>query len=804
MRHLYFAPIIILLFCQHSMFATAITGSVLNEENKPLEFVSVTIHAIDSTLIAGDITNAAGEFHIALNDMNASYIQFHMIGFMKYSMKLDLNLSDKEIQLNPITLLEATETLDEVTIVEKRPFIERHLDKLIVNVKNSIVDAGSNAFEVLEKAPGIFIDQEGGLSLNGQGGVRVMIDGKPARMSGPDLASFLQSMPTDAVDKLEIISNPSAKYDAEGTSGIINIVRNREAGLGTNGSYNISYGRGMHHRFNTGIQLNHRTKKSNIFGNYNLGYNERLNHLLTYRRFSSNGQLTNIFDQDATLIIGTKSHTSTVGYDYYVNKKTTVGFLVAGHIRNFNPKGDGISNILDANQTFTGGFSSTNRSTDTWGNYSINGNIVHQFNDKGKSIKFDLDYARFQNETEQLFTTQFFNESNIPTGKEYLRGDISGHLKLYTAKIDISLPAGNIGSFDTGLKSSLVKNDNDLKYFDQLNGEDILDINQSNHFLYDEQIHAGYITWNKIFGKWNIQVGLRGEQTIADGIQLTSDTAFHRNYFQLFPSVFINYNASEDHLFNISIGRRINRPSYRQLNPFRGFVDITTARDGNPFLQPESTINTELGYTYKQRYTATLTYARTTDNMINVLLQDDVEKLTIVTFVNIGVYNYIGLSFSGSFNPIKNLTSRIDGSAFYNEYIGVVSSVDLNEKGSSFYISNNNSYQFGNGWSGELNLTYRPRFTYGISVMEPMTRLDAGVQKVLFQGKGRLRFNIRDIFWRAYPRGYTGFANIDEEFESIRDTRTASLSFSYRFGDQKISPARRRQTGAEEEKRRAS
>ncbi len=771
---------------------------------KPLPFVNVMAFSSDSILLTGVLSEENGAFSISTTDKAIAYVQFSYIGYREHQERVLQDFSEENIDMGDIIMRIDEHMLDEVVVSAERPFIERRLDKLIINVENSIIDVGANTYEVLEKSPGISIDQDGAISLNGRPGVRILLDNKPARLLGLDLINFLQTLPSGSVQNIEIINNPSARYDAEGTAGIINIVRKRDAGHGTNGSIRLSYGRGIHHRSNGSFQLNKRSSKLNLHANVNGGYNEYSNNLLTHRRFSINDEIENTYDQDATLVRGIHGYSVTGGMDMYVSDKSTIGVLLTGNFNYFKPKGNGESLIFDRDEMFTGGFNSTNRSVVKRGNGAVNVMFEHKLAKEESQIRVNVDVAQYSSAADQHFTTSYFDKNHAFIGYEGLRGDISGDISLYAASIDFSYPILETVQFETGLRSSLVKNDNNLKYFDQVNDQEILDTDQSNHFLYDENINAVYFTLGKNAGKWNMQVGLRGEQTVADGNQLTTDTSFHRNYVQLFPSVFVNFTPSENHVFSLNIGRRINRPSYAQLNPFRGFVDVTTARDGNPFLRPESSVNINLGYTFNQRYSANLTLAQTKDNMINVLLQDDLERITIVTFVNIGTYNYAALNLSGTINPIEQWTCRMDGTVFYNQYKGIVSRTDLNNEDLSYNVSFSNGFAIGKGWRSELNFRYQPSLTYGISVMKARYNLDVGLQKQIWKNRGQVRFNVRDILWRSYPRGHTRFGNINEEFESIRDTRIATLSLSYRFGNQRVAPRQRRQTSAEDEMRRAT
>ncbi|MCB9355940.1 MAG: TonB-dependent receptor [Lewinellaceae bacterium] len=790
--------------CRSLMAQSTISGAVTDARNQPLEFVNITLHrSADSVFVKGNLSDAQGRYELAPVDNGEYFIRATLLGYDVVQSPA-FAVKGQSVSAPDLALGEKNTSLGEVTVSAEKPFIERTLDKLIVNVENSIVSAGASVLEVLEHSPNILVDQEGNISLRGRQGVIVMLDDKRLLLSGAELANMLRGMPSSSIEKIEIITNPSAKYDAEGNAGIINLKTKKDQRLGTNGNLLLSGGHGKYPKATAGFDLNHRSRRLNLFAGYNYSYNKYFNNLVLFRKFSENGAVQQIYDQDNFIAYPNKTHTPRLGLDYTPSDKTTVGMLFTAVSNRFKPAADNESYILAPDETILGRFTTTNRSRDQWDNVSGNLNLRHNLGEKNGELSADLDYARYWNSTDQLFNTRRFDSENVLTGTDYLRGDIGGFLNLYSAKADYSVPLGKSGKLEAGVKSSLVKTDNDLKYFILQNGEEVLDDRQSNHFLYDENINAGYLNWSREWKKWNMQVGLRGEQTVADGNQVTTDSSFHRNYFQLFPSAFLNYTPSEKHTWGVSVSRRINRPNYQQLNPFRAFVDPTTFREGNPFLQPQLTYSLELTHTFRQRFNTTLGYSTTSDNITYVLLQNDQEKSTIVTNRNIDRYEYFSLAFNAPFSITKWWTLTTDLNFFYHRFAGEVAGFDLDQSSPVFYGTGTNTFRLPGGWTAELSGFYHSSHVFSISTIKPFWMLNAGVQKTLWDGRGTLRLNVRDIFWRGWPRGSTQFGNIDEVFKSYRESRVGTLALSYRFGKKTVQQARRRQTGAEEEKRRAT
>ena len=788
------------------LFAQPFTvhGIVLDAEEAPVELANLTLHrAADSSLLKGVLSEADGSFRFELREGGRYFLQAYLVGYEPFGGPVFDFEAEAGYDAGVLQLRAMAIDLEGVTVTASRPFIERRLDKLVVNVENSVVDAGATALEVLERSPTVLVNSDGSISLKGRQGVIVLIDDKPVQLSGEGLANLLRSTPSSSIDQIEIIANPSARYDAEGSAGMINLKMKKDQRLGTNGAVQGSYGQGKYEKISAGLDLNHRTRRWNFFSNYNYGKRRFFNNLVLFRRFREEAEVQTIFDQDNFLLLDYQTHTVRAGLDFFPSEKTTVGILLNGVHNRMRPKADNESFILDPSEAVIGRFTTTNRSQDQWNNYSINLNLKQRFPSTGGELSADLDFADYWNNTDQLFNTDYFDPAGQLTEQGYLRGDIDGSLELYAAKADLTQPLGNAGKLDAGLKSSYVKADNDLRYFILENEVEVLDTRQSNHFIYEEQINAGYLNWSKEWEKWNLQLGLRGEQTIADGLQVTTDSAFHRNYFQWFPSAFVNYTPSEKHSWGISVSRRIHRPDYEQLNPFRAFVDPTTFREGNPFLQPQLTYSVEGSHTFRQRWTTTLTYSLTGDNITYVLLQNDEEKYTVVTHINIDRYEYYGLGFSSSFTPAPWWNTFVNLSIFHQRFKGDVSGYGLDQSGPAFHLDWNNSFDLPGNWKAELGGFYMHRSVFGVSVIEPQWSLNVGVQRSFFDQRLNLRLNARDLFWRAYPRGSTQFGNIDETFISYRDSRVVTLAMTWSFGKKTVQQARRRQTGAEDEKRRA-
>ncbi|MCB0447824.1 MAG: TonB-dependent receptor family protein, partial [Gelidibacter sp.] len=385
---------------------------------------------------------------------------------------------------------------------------------------------------------------------------------------------------------------------------------------------------------------------------------------------------------------------------------------------------------------------------------------------------------------------------------DLLMGDIIGNLNLSAFKLDYNFNNEDFGTFSTGVKVSNVKNDNDLFYTNLIDDEIVINEALTNHFIYKENIQAAYLDWKKQIDKWSLQVGLRAENTQVEGNQLLSGDNFEQNYLQWFPTAFIQYQKDDNNTFGFNTGRRINRPNYGQLNPFRFFVDINTFRSGNPRLQPEKTWNFEFSYNYKSFLDLALSYSTTKDNILFVIQQNDETRTTNVLPVNIGLYNYFGLNISTQIKFWSWWNNRMNVELFYNEFLGDVAQYDLNNKAFAFRINGNSSLKFTNNFTGEISYFYQPKYQYGISDFNPRWRIDLALQQKILKGDGRIRLAVTDIFYKHSPTGATNFGNINETFESLRDTRVVTIGFQYNFGNSNLKSTKKETDAAKEELQR--
>ncbi|GAB4093120.1 outer membrane beta-barrel family protein [Flaviaesturariibacter terrae] len=709
----------------------------------------------------------------------------------------------------------ASNELKGVTVASRKPFIQKLSDRIVVNVENSIVSAGSTAIDVLERSPGVTIDNNDAISLRGRSGVIIMIDGKPSPMTGQELANYLRSLPSNAIERIDIITNPSSRYDASGNSGIIDIRLKKDQRLGSNGTLNASYGYGFLPKAGAGGSFNYRSRKANLFGSYNYGNREFLNHLFINRNFYNGSTLTGADVKDNNADFKVQSHNARFGADFFVSNKSILGFVVNSNAAAFTRSSDLHTTVNNPQGSPDFTFRSDADNDDHNDNTVGNVNFKTRLDSAGSEFSADLDYGVYHTTSLSRTASSFFNLDGSPKRTpDILDGDQRGKLHLTSGKADYTHPFKG-GRIEAGVKSSYVHSDNDAHFYNVLGGSRPVDSSKTNRFYYEEYNNAAYLNGSREWKKWSVQLGLRGEQTNIRTLQSKGGERFRNNYFQLFPSAFVNYKLRDDKVVGLSVSRRIDRPGYSQLNPFLFQVDATIYATGAPLLKPQLTWSYEASYTVKQ-LNFTLGYSHTTDPQSTVLSrildvipnfeikpgQDS--NITVQIPVNLESSDYYGLTATLPWRvkPWWNLLGNVN--VYYNHFNGNIGGVAVSNGSPAGNFRVNNTFTMAKGWSAELNGNYFTGGRDGYSVNRAQVNITAGVQKLVLQGKGTVRLNVTDIFRSNYPGSTVTYpGRYVEVWHAVRDTRVGTLSFTWRFGNSKVQAARRRTTASEEERQRA-
>lgn len=807
-KHMFLPLLLIFLAISKIDYAKAgnhsIIGIVQDENGSGIVGANVVLFRADSMLfVKAELTNDKGEYNIDVKE-GTYQLRISFTGYAQYKSE-QVSVLGEDVHMPAISLKSNSKALKEVAVTAQKPLIEMKDGKLIVNVENSILSTGNSIMDVLAGSPGVHVDQNDNILLKGRPGVTIMIDGKVQPISATDLANMLKGMPSSMVDKIELISNPSAKYDAAGTAGIINIKMKKDNRVGLNGTISMTHAQGFYAKDIGSLNLNYRNKKINVYANYNTQLRNGFSWVTFNRHYYTDGVYTASYVQDNNSLMKYDVNTASAGLDYNISKKTTIGMSVNADNTYIGVKGYYDAKVLDNTGALQSSFITHNNASGHWNNYGTNFHIQHQVDSTGKQINIDADYAIYTNPNYQDFTTNYY----LPDGSQYqhpylLHGDISGTTQIYSFKADYEQPLKNNGRFEVGIKSSYVTADNEPRFFDRSNNGNKYDSGKSDHFIYKENINAAYINFVKDWTKWSTQIGLRLEQTITDGDEKITRQTFRRDYAQLFPTIAIQRHVNKDVDLGLTLSRRIERPSYEALNPYKFYVDPSTYREGNPYLNPALSYGIELSHIYKQRFVTTFGYSVTKDAITQVILPSPTQdKVMIQTDRNLATLYYYGIA--GSYTvPIKKWWTNITNlNIYYTKYVADIANTYLNKGQPAFDVNTNNKFSFKNDWSAEIGLFYQSSQVYGYMDLIPQWSLNAGVQKHIWDKKATIKLNATDIFWHQYPGAALHYTDYLENFIAKHDTRQISLSFTYRFGKKTVAPVKRHQSGAEEEKQRA-
>lgn len=790
-----------------------ITGTITDNTGKIIQSASVSLlKAKDSALVKLAITGKDGTYEFESIKEGDYILTITSVGFeKKFSNFFSVNAAALT-KIESLQLTEAAKGIEGVTVTAKRPFIETKIDKTVVNVDASPTSAGATALEVLEKSPGITVSNDGVISLRGKAGVIVMMDGKQTFLSATDLANLLKNMPASAIDQIEIMTNPSAKYDASGNSGVINIKTKKGRTAGFNGSIMAGITTSYYEANGTfyvipksqnSINFNYRKNKINFFGNYNPNFFSGRSQLeFTRTKLNQAKDILGYNDVETQFKFGNNNHTLKLGLDFFADKKNTFGVVVSGFTFSGHPTPTTVTTTADENYQVLSRMVSQTDNRIRFKNLTSNFNYRHVFDTTGRELTADFDFITYSNTSNMQLVTDFYQGNGMPAGDQLkLRGHLPASINIYSVKSDYVHPFKKGGRLEAGFKSSFVENDNLVDY-KRWNGSDWVNDGRSNHFVYDENINAVYLNANKQVKKWSFQAGLRLENTIAKGYQYNNDSTFKRNFTNLFPSTFISYELNKSNTVTISYSRRITRPNYQDLNPFIYFLDSLSYRKGNPFLLPQFTHNIELSHSFKNKLITTLNY-NSTNRVISQILKPDGD-IVYMTSENVARFRNIGVSITAPVPITKWWNVNLFTNIYNNHYEGTYENRPLDISYTSFMVNMTQTFTLKQGFTLEMTGFYRARGVDQLTISEPMYMISFGGQKQVLKGKGTVRLNLRDPFWLQRFKGRTQYDIVDNRVHSRWDNRQVTATFTYRFGKngQQNPPPRRRNSASQDEQNR--
>ncbi|MEO8762896.1 MAG: outer membrane beta-barrel family protein [Ginsengibacter sp.] len=799
-------------FCIINFYAAAqkISGVIKDESGNPVPASTAFLYKFqDSSLVKMSVGNKEGFYELIAIKAGKYFLKISSVGFQnKYIDPFEYDGDDFIVPA--IVLLKNVTRLNNIVIVVKKPAIEVKADKIIVNVENNINAAGLDGLELLRQSPGVLVDQDDNISLAGKSGVQIYIDGKPSPLTAKDLSSYLRSLRSSSIESIEIINNPSAKYEAAGTGGIINIKLKKNKSYGTNGNINYDFTQGVWGKHSAGISLNHRNKNFNIFSNYNFNKGVDEFDLQVHRNL-----LDSIFNEFAPKSSHVTSHNIKAGIDYIINKKSTLGILLNGNFSKDSAKGDSRTYIFYAPTKIADRtLFSDNRGKSSRDNIGIN--LNYRFADTtGHELGMDADYGYFGLRNNQYQPNVFYDPSlQYKLYQNNYSMITPSDINLYSFKVDYeeNFLKGRLGF---GGKIAFINSDNLFNFYNQdTSNKFTYDSVRSNHFIYKENINALYINFNKSYKNISVQLGVRMENTITKGnsrgfvndggVFKDYNETFIRKLIDFFPSGAVTFTKNPNSQWTLSYSRRINRPSYQDLNPFEQRTSEYGGFKGNPSLRPEYANSFSLINVFHNKLVTNLSFTHTKDVIVSI---SDTLNGTASFYApkNLAKQDNISLSINYSFSKAwYSLTVGVTGYYAHNlADFGVGRKVNLDIYAGTGYLQNN--FIIGKGWTASLSSWYNsPSIFRGTMKTHYLFAVNAGVQKILMKDKATLRLNFNDIFKTINWYGTSNFAGQDLYATAFWDPRNVTIGFSYKFGSREVKAARKHNTGLDEESQRAA
>lgn len=765
-----------------SVTSAMITGYVSDLAGKPLAYSSVQLlGARDTLLVKTSLSDSTGKYTFRNIPAGNYLIKAFQMGYEAKLSKV-FTVSAADVRTPPVILSSSATELREVQVIAKKQFIVHTIDRTVMNVDNSILAGSGSVTELLEVAPGVSIDNNQ-ITMKGKQGVTIMIDDKPVKLAAAEINTLLQSMPANSVDKIELITNPSAKYDAEGKGGIINIKTKKGSNPGFNGTVTSGFTEGIRPRFNESINLNYKAKKFNIFSNYSYQHTLQTSVYQSDKRITGSENLRYI--QDEISHGRSVSHQARLGADYTIDNRNTIG--LSGTLNSRNNHSDFIQKTVfkDFNSGLPdSSLSSLNQGRASSHIYGLNLNARHLLGADDHSLIFNADYTAYRSSDPNTYLNSYFSREgllNRPQENVLNAADI--RIEVYTAKLDYTYPVSTNAKFEIGAKVAFThSNSNILFQQDDAQGTPVTDPGRTNTFDYKENINAAYLNYTTKLSKLtSLQLGLRAEQTDYKGNSLTTGQTFDRNYFQLFPSLFLLRDIGKDQI-SFSYSRRIGRPGYEDLNPFIDYSSPYFYTQGNPLLKPETTHSVELNYVFRNNLTMGLSYSKTKNYFNYFTSLADSTGATRQTIENFKDFNTLDLSVSYHQGILSCWNLVANGDLFYEQYRTPILDTYINLKQAAYSLNLLNTVEVNHRLSIEILALFKSKRVVLTRRIDSKYRMDSGFKYTILKNKGSVKVGVTDIFYTYLNKGVNETQGLYSTYYNRNENRRFSLSFNYKFG----------------------
>ncbi len=776
--------LVLITFTTRQLSAQQISGQVKDAKGEPVAFATVALHqTTDSALITGIAADLDGVFTLPSPETGAYYLQLSAVGYQPLrSAAFQVSGPSFSKTFDIFIMEENVEMLDEVVVEAMQSQVVSKGDKLVMNVGNTMLATESSAYEVLKEAPGVYADQNGELQLNGKSGIKIMIDGRDTYVTGGELKSMLENMPAKNIDAIEVISNPSAKYDAEGAAGVINIRLTRNEQSGFNGSVYTDYRYNNLHQYSTGANLNYKKGAWSSFANIDLSRSGRLRSMSLYREYHDDKQVA-YFSQEGTDARNKQTPSIRLGSDIDLGKQHSLGFTANlsyddtfqewPTLSTLTDDDPGADVLIDAKNTIEG------QSLDQ----TYNLHYTAKLDTAGAELSANFDYVRLQNQANSRFRNSYTFLATDAVEREIFTTANPSSYDILAGRLDYVQPISRWnGQLETGAKFSHVISTNNLDFFELVDDVERPMTERFNNFTYLEDIYAAYVSVSsRINDSWSLQAGLRAEYTNSEGRSATLNEVNQRNFFNLFPSVSLQQKVNDNYQISYGYSRRINRPRYSKLNPYVFYLDPYTFVQGNPQLRPQYTHALQITQTINRQYNIMLGYDYSTDFVTELPSIDSETRITVLTEGNVETFRNLSARIVAPLQIGKKWTMNNMISAAYQIFETTIDEVDYYNARLFFSARSTSRIKLPAGFTMELSADYRGPLAHGVYKIGGQWGADAGFQRKVMRDKLSISLRFQDIFRTRRIHGTIGLGENVGRIDQYMNDQSVMLGLRYNF-----------------------